>query len=59
MSRNCLKSFDYEHFIPMVDKSVDPTWKKVVENDRFALSKGVLFMWLFNICILYLSSRCL
>jgi hypothetical protein len=24
----------------VVDKNVDPTWQKMVDNERFALSKG-------------------
>ncbi|KAK6924417.1 CRAL-TRIO lipid binding domain, partial [Dillenia turbinata] len=33
------KSFDYEGFIPMVDKSVDATWQKVAQQNHFALSR--------------------
>ncbi|KAJ4963726.1 hypothetical protein NE237_023665 [Protea cynaroides] len=32
--------YGYEQFIPMVDKSVDASWHKAVENDKLELSKG-------------------
>ncbi|KAL6993522.1 Phosphatidylinositol/phosphatidylcholine transfer protein sfh12 [Sarracenia purpurea var. burkii] len=39
-TKNFRKSFDYQDFMPMVDKTVDASWQKVVDNEMFALSKG-------------------
>ena len=34
-------SYKYDDFVPMVDKSVDASWQKAVESNKFvALSKG-------------------
>jgi hypothetical protein len=36
----------------MVDKSVDMSWKKVVNNGKFALSKGTLLANMIKLSIL-------
>uniref|UniRef100_A0A5B7A3Y9 CRAL-TRIO domain-containing protein n=1 Tax=Davidia involucrata TaxID=16924 RepID=A0A5B7A3Y9_DAVIN len=33
------EAYEYGGFVPMVDKSVDATWFKAVQNDKFSLSK--------------------
>jgi hypothetical protein len=35
-----LQAYKLEDYQLMVDKSVDMSWKKVVNNGKFALSKG-------------------
>ena len=30
----------YDDFAPMIDKAVDATWSKAIQNDKFAISKG-------------------
>lgn len=40
ISRNFHNSYKYEAFIPIVDKTVDATWPKMVQNGSFALSKA-------------------
>ncbi|XP_024931989.2 phosphatidylinositol/phosphatidylcholine transfer protein SFH12 isoform X2 [Ziziphus jujuba] len=34
------KSFKYENYAPMAEKSVDSTWQKEPDNDKFAISKA-------------------
>lgn len=34
------ETYKYEEFVPVVDKKVDLTWQKMVDNERFSLSKG-------------------
>ncbi|PON99580.1 Cellular retinaldehyde binding/alpha-tocopherol transport [Trema orientale] len=41
--RKSQKFNKYDDYIPMVDKSVDDTWQKAVENNNFALSKADCF----------------
>ncbi|KAL5557387.1 hypothetical protein UlMin_039623 [Ulmus minor] len=33
-------SYKYDDFVPMVDKSVDASWHKAMESNKFALSKA-------------------
>ncbi|KAH9711270.1 phosphatidylinositol/phosphatidylcholine transfer protein SFH12 [Citrus sinensis] len=41
MKQNFHKSFKYDdRFVPMVDKPVDASWQKVVENENFYLKVG-------------------
>ncbi|KAB1201959.1 Phosphatidylinositol/phosphatidylcholine transfer protein SFH12 [Morella rubra] len=39
-AQNCQQNYRCEELVPMVDKTVDPTWQKVVDNGRSAPSKG-------------------
>ncbi|CAK9142040.1 unnamed protein product [Ilex paraguariensis] len=39
ISKNCHSGYAHDYYVPMVDKSVDATWPKVVKDDRFALSR--------------------
>jgi len=39
INQNCPSDYEYDDFIPMVDKTVDATWHKVEENDKLAVSK--------------------
>ncbi|PSS36508.1 Phosphatidylinositol/phosphatidylcholine transfer protein [Actinidia chinensis var. chinensis] len=43
-TKNIHKSFDYQNFMPVVDTTMDPSWQKLVENERFALSKDCFTM---------------
>lgn len=43
-TKNLPKSFDYQDFMPLVDKTMDPSWQKMVDNERFTLSKGILLL---------------
>ncbi|KAF8406468.1 hypothetical protein HHK36_008555 [Tetracentron sinense] len=38
------RAYEYDNFIPVVDKAVDATWHKVVESDKFSRSKGFYTM---------------
>ncbi|KAF8410562.1 hypothetical protein HHK36_003093 [Tetracentron sinense] len=38
--QNCHNSYEYDDFIPMVDKDLDATWHEVVHKDKLALFKG-------------------
>lgn len=38
------KSFDYQDFIPVVDKTMDASWQKMVDNERFTPSKGMFVL---------------
>ncbi|PSS06048.1 Phosphatidylinositol/phosphatidylcholine transfer protein [Actinidia chinensis var. chinensis] len=49
-TKNIHKSFDYQDFIPVVDKTMDASWQKVVENERFALTKGADCFTMNNAC---------
>lgn len=40
ITQNFQETYKCEEFVPVVDKNVDPTWQKMVDNERFALSKG-------------------
>ncbi|XP_043711983.1 phosphatidylinositol/phosphatidylcholine transfer protein SFH12-like isoform X2 [Telopea speciosissima] len=40
IGKNNHGDYGYDQFIPMVDKGVDATWHKAVENNKLALSKG-------------------
>ncbi|KAK9113067.1 hypothetical protein Scep_020586 [Stephania cephalantha] len=40
MNNGKFTSFEYDDFIPMVDKSMDASWNKLVNHDNLALSKG-------------------
>lgn len=42
INQNFHKSYNYEDFIPIIDKSMNAPWQNVMENDRYALSKGTL-----------------
>lgn len=33
--------YQYDAFVPLVDKPVDSSWKSV-ENDKYALSQGII-----------------
>lgn len=44
------KSFDYQDFIPVVDKKVDASWQKMVDNERFTPSKGVDYFTMHDAC---------
>ncbi|KAI8028060.1 Phosphatidylinositol/phosphatidylcholine transfer protein SFH3 [Camellia lanceoleosa] len=35
-------TYEYDDFVPMVDKAVDATWPKAVQSDKFTLFKGVM-----------------
>ncbi|XP_059435989.1 phosphatidylinositol/phosphatidylcholine transfer protein SFH12 isoform X2 [Corylus avellana] len=37
------ETYRYEEFVPVVDKKVDLTWQKMVDNERFSLSKADCF----------------
>ncbi|GAV65275.1 CRAL_TRIO domain-containing protein/CRAL_TRIO_N domain-containing protein [Cephalotus follicularis] len=39
-SKNLRNSYNYEAFIPIVDKTVDATWPELVKDGSFALSKA-------------------
>ncbi|KAK8490274.1 hypothetical protein V6N11_048200 [Hibiscus sabdariffa] len=39
IKKRCQGSYDYDQLIPMVDKGMDASWPKPVENDKFAASK--------------------
>ncbi|KAK8505867.1 hypothetical protein V6N13_080643 [Hibiscus sabdariffa] len=39
IKKRCQGSDDYDQLIPMVDKGMDASWPKPVENDKFAASK--------------------
>ncbi|GFY80350.1 Sec14p-like phosphatidylinositol transfer family protein [Actinidia rufa] len=49
-TKNIHKSFDYQNFMPVVDKTMDASWQKLVENERFALSKGADCFTMNNAC---------
>ncbi|OWM83869.1 hypothetical protein CDL15_Pgr004300 [Punica granatum] len=38
--KKCQDGFNYDNFIPMVDKPVDMAWPQAVSNEKFALSKA-------------------
>ncbi|KAG9449718.1 hypothetical protein H6P81_009683 [Aristolochia fimbriata] len=38
---NFQSAYEYDEFIPMVDKAVDASWKKEMLNDDFSPSKGM------------------
>nr|XP_025686733.1 phosphatidylinositol/phosphatidylcholine transfer protein SFH3 isoform X1 [Arachis hypogaea] len=38
VAKQC-SAYQYDAFLPMVDKSINGSWKKTVENDQFSLSK--------------------
>uniref|UniRef100_F6GWT3 CRAL-TRIO domain-containing protein n=1 Tax=Vitis vinifera TaxID=29760 RepID=F6GWT3_VITVI len=40
INQNFHKSYNYEDFIPIIDKSMNAPWQNVMENDRYALSKA-------------------
>ncbi|XP_034682650.1 phosphatidylinositol/phosphatidylcholine transfer protein SFH12-like isoform X1 [Vitis riparia] len=40
INQNFHKSYNYEDFIPIIDKSMNAPWQSVMENDRYALSKA-------------------
>lgn len=62
ITKNYQEAYMFEDLAPMVDKGVDSTWQKMVDNDRVSLSKGtsptfivayILFFIIFtgsNIC---------
>ncbi|KAK9284385.1 hypothetical protein L1049_023556 [Liquidambar formosana] len=50
ISHNYPKSYDYDDFIPMVDKTVDTTWQKVGEIDSFAFSKAADCFTMHDAC---------
>ncbi|KAL7265533.1 hypothetical protein ACSBR1_003333 [Camellia fascicularis] len=35
-------TYEYDDFVPMVDKAVDATWPKAVQSDKFSFFKGVM-----------------
>ncbi|CAL5329056.1 hypothetical protein CsSME_00009361 [Camellia sinensis var. sinensis] len=35
-------TYEYDDFVPMVDKAVDATWPKPVQSDKFTFFKGVM-----------------
>ncbi|KAK8613706.1 hypothetical protein V6N13_101463 [Hibiscus sabdariffa] len=39
IKKRCQGSYDYDQLIPMVDKGMNASWPKPVENDKFAVSK--------------------
>ncbi|GMJ06900.1 SEC14-LIKE 3, SEC14-like 3 [Hibiscus trionum] len=39
IKNRCQGSYDYDQLIPMVDKGMDASWPKPVENDKFTASK--------------------
>lgn len=43
INQNFHKSYNYEDFIPIIDKSMNAPWQNVMENDRYALSKGPIY----------------
>ncbi|XP_057489633.1 phosphatidylinositol/phosphatidylcholine transfer protein SFH12-like [Actinidia eriantha] len=49
-TKNIHKSFDYQDFMPVVDKTMDASWQTLVENERFALSKGADCFTMNNAC---------
>ncbi|CAL5369196.1 unnamed protein product [Camellia sinensis] len=50
ITKNCHKSYDYQDYMPVADKTMESTWKKVVDNERFALSKGADCFTVHNVC---------
>lgn len=49
-TKNLPKSFDYQDFMPLVDKTMDPSWQKMVDNERFTLSKGADYFTMHDAC---------
>ena len=47
-----LQAYKLEDYQLMVDKSVDMSWKKVVNNGKFALSIGALLASMIKLSIL-------
>lgn len=43
ITQNFQETYKCEEFVPVVDKNVDPTWQKMLDNERFALSKADCF----------------
>ncbi|KAG5535959.1 hypothetical protein RHGRI_023671 [Rhododendron griersonianum] len=44
------KSFDYQDFMPVVDKTMDASWQKMVDNERFTPSKGADYFTMHDAC---------
>lgn len=44
LTQNCRKSYEYDCFVPMVDKKVDDTWQKPVHNGRYSSTKDCFSM---------------
>jgi hypothetical protein len=40
ITQNCQETYKCKDFVPMVDKTMDIAWQKMVANDKFSLSKG-------------------
>ncbi|KAA8547413.1 hypothetical protein F0562_003723 [Nyssa sinensis] len=48
ISQNCHKSYEYE--VPLVDKTVDASWKKMVDNHKFSVSKAANCFTMHDAC---------
>lgn len=35
-------SYEYDDYIPMVDKAVDASWKKELPNEKFVAANGTI-----------------
>ncbi|KAL7002682.1 hypothetical protein U1Q18_003839 [Sarracenia purpurea var. burkii] len=40
----CTKAYGHDDFVPMVDKGVDATWHKALQNGNFTISKGTKYV---------------
>ncbi|KAJ7953052.1 Phosphatidylinositol/phosphatidylcholine transfer protein [Quillaja saponaria] len=43
-TKNCQEHYNYENLVAVVDKPMESNWKKLAENDRFAVSKDCYSM---------------
>ncbi|GMY12117.1 phosphatidylinositol/phosphatidylcholine transfer protein SFH12-like isoform X2 [Fagus crenata] len=43
ITQNCQETYQCKDFVPMVDKTMDIAWQKMVANDKFSLSKADCF----------------
>ena len=38
--------YQYDDFVPVADKPVDSSWKKLVQADKYALSAGIYYCYM-------------
>ncbi|XP_057494738.1 phosphatidylinositol/phosphatidylcholine transfer protein SFH3-like [Actinidia eriantha] len=48
--REEVPAYEHDNFVPVVDKPVDATWPKAVQNDNFAFSKGAHYFPEYDAC---------